>query len=511
MATYNLASYNLAFPDVAIDAILTTAYHLQQAGYIFRGSASDYSGTPTEREWVIAPAGFTGLGLSSAVPQGSFGICLYNGTAWVGKVINVLTLDSAPTRNSQNGVTSGGVAATLDEIAGGIMETFASLLFDDETAAADLSTKLSYAVKFSVSDVYQTVTHLNILAATTSKAGLLSAADKAKLDALWSSGYQFAGIATPSTTPISTTSNIFYIAPEEGTYTSFGNLNVTQGINIIYKSGNAWSVAQVVGIDNVPTAGSNNLAKSGGIEKTIELRKSYLSHINGENKSSLWFTNFNTEHFHLDMDFVILPNENDSYKDIVTIIHSDDVLIDIGYYTSSGNRNWYIGERLQSSVQYYKEYHLNISYNAGLLCVFINDALIKTFSVPSVLGIIFNRIQAEPTGEMLISHLNFYDNQKFYGVDSIIDNFSATLVDNYILKEIEIIRSEQFDQIGSNNVNWIDGTIGDIQSLVFDENSLGVSSYVITYKDYVVTQPTITYNDDYQISNKPEIIITKSN
>ena len=177
-----MATYNLAFPDVAIDAILTTAYHLQQVGYIFRGSASDYSGTPTEREWVIAPAGFSGLGLSSAVPQGSIGVCLYTGTAWVGKVINVLTLDSAPTRNSQNGVTSGGVAATLDEIAGGIMATFASLLFDDETAAADLSTKLSYAVKFSVSDVYQTVTHLNILAATTSKAGLLSAADKVKID-----------------------------------------------------------------------------------------------------------------------------------------------------------------------------------------------------------------------------------------------------------------------------------------------------------------------------------------
>ena len=177
-----MATYDLKYPGAAIDAILDTAYHLQQAGYIFRGSASDYSGTPTEREWVIAPAGFTGLGLSSAVPQGSIGICLYNGTAWVGKVINVLTLDSAPTRNSQNGVTSGGVAATLDEIAGGIMETFASLLFDDETAAADLRSKLSYAVKFSVSDVYQTVTHLNILAATTSKAGLMSAEDKAKVD-----------------------------------------------------------------------------------------------------------------------------------------------------------------------------------------------------------------------------------------------------------------------------------------------------------------------------------------
>ncbi len=177
-----MATYDLAYPGAAIDAILNTAYFLQEAGYIFQGSASEYSGTPSKRVWLIAPAGFTGLGLSSAVPQGSFGICLYNGTAWVGKVINVLTLDSEPTRNSQNGVTSGGVAATLDEIAGGIMETFASLLFDDETASADLRTKLSYAVKFSVSDVYQTVTHLNILAATTSKAGLMSAEDKAKVD-----------------------------------------------------------------------------------------------------------------------------------------------------------------------------------------------------------------------------------------------------------------------------------------------------------------------------------------
>ena len=82
---------------------------------------------------------------------------------------------------------------------------------------------------------------------------------------------------------------------------------------------------------------------------------------------------------------------------------------------------------------------------------------------------------------------------------------------NYILKEIKIMRSEQFDQIGSDKVRWVDGTIGDIKSLVFDENSLGVSSYVITYKDYVITQPTITYNDDYQISNKPQIVITKSN
>ena len=222
------------------------------------------------------------------------------------------------------------------------------------------------------------------------------------------------------------------------------------------------------------------------------------------------FNNFSTEHFHFDMDFVILPNENNTFKDIVTIADSNDVVIPIGYY-ATGNQNWYIGEQLQSSIQYYKRYHLNIRYENNLLKVFINDILMKTFSVSSVLRVIFSRITSEPTGEMLVNYLNFYDNQKFYGIDSITEHYSATLVENYILKEIEIMRSEQFDQIGSDKVQWVDGTIGDIQSLVFDENSLGVSSYVITYKDYVVTQPTITYNDDYQISNKPQIVITKSN
>lgn len=263
-------------------------------------------------------------------------------------------------------------------------------------------------------------------------------------------------------------------------------------------------------IDNEPTVGSGNLVKSGGVEKRIELRKSSLFHINGENKSSLGFSNFNTEHFHFDMDFVILPNENNTYKNIVTIVDSNSVIIDIGYYTASGNENWYIGERLQSSIQYYKKIHLGIQYKDNLLCVSVDNIQIKTFSVSSALVVYFNRIPVEPTGEMLVNYLNFYDNQHFYGIDSITEHYSAILVDTFILSEIEIMRSEQFDQIGTDKVQWIDGTIGDILSLVFDENSLSVSSYAITYKDYVVTQPTITYNDDYQISSKPQLLITKS-
>jgi hypothetical protein len=124
------------------------------------------------------------------------------------------------------------------------------------------------SIKATIGGTEETISTFQILAATASKAGLLSAADKAKLDALWSSGYQFAGIATPSTTPISTTSKIFYIATEAGTY--FNAVTVTKGINILSWNGSTWSAMQVVGIDEAPVKNSSNLAESGGVYKDVE-------------------------------------------------------------------------------------------------------------------------------------------------------------------------------------------------------------------------------------------------
>ena len=331
-----MATYDLAYPGAAIDAILNTAYFLQEAGYIFQGSASEYSGTPSKRVWLIAPAGSTGFGLSSAVPQGSFGICLYNGTSWVGKIINVATIDSAPTQNSGNAVSSGGAYAAINQLSASVTEalenlTFTdttpsafqdeyinmkvstteggveriltyltilaattskagllsaadkvkidsfltnlrSLTFADTTASADQGTKITETLKATIGGVQEVIDSITLLAATSSKAGLLSAADKAKIDALWSSGYQFAGIATPSTTPISTTSKIFYIATEAGTY--FNAVTVTQGINILSWDGTTWSAVQVVGIDNSPVEGSSGLVESGGVATCLE-RKDY--------------------------------------------------------------------------------------------------------------------------------------------------------------------------------------------------------------------------------------------
>ena len=78
-------------------------------------------------------------------------------------------------------------------------------------------------------------------------------------------GYVYAGIATPSTVPVS--GKVFYIAIAAGTYTNFGNQALTQGINILCYNGSVWSHQQLISIDEEPTAGSDNLVKSGGVYK----------------------------------------------------------------------------------------------------------------------------------------------------------------------------------------------------------------------------------------------------
>ena len=81
-------------------------------------------------------------------------------------------------------------------------------------------------------------------------------------------GHVYAGIATPSTVPVS--GKVFYIATAAGTYTNFGNQALTQGINILCYNGSVWSNQQLIGIDDEPTAGSNNLVKSGGVYAKIK-------------------------------------------------------------------------------------------------------------------------------------------------------------------------------------------------------------------------------------------------
>ena len=74
----------------------------------------------------------------------------------------------------------------------------------------------------------------------------------------------FAGIATPETNPGTPDGPVFYLASEGGTYTNFNALELQDGLSILMWNG-SWSSQQIFGIDDEPTAGSDNLVKSGGV------------------------------------------------------------------------------------------------------------------------------------------------------------------------------------------------------------------------------------------------------
>ena len=54
-------------------------------------------------------------------------------------------------------------------------------------------------------------------------------------------GYQFMGVATPSTNPGTPDANVFYLASTTGTYTNFGGLVLDDGEIAILKYNGAWS------------------------------------------------------------------------------------------------------------------------------------------------------------------------------------------------------------------------------------------------------------------------------
>lgn len=86
-------------------------------------------------------------------------------------------------------------------------------------------------------------------------------------------GYVYVGIATEATNPGTPSGKVFYIATDAGTYTNFGSVEITQGINILKYNAGSWSVETVLYIDDIPAQGSAHLITSGAaydIENNVE-------------------------------------------------------------------------------------------------------------------------------------------------------------------------------------------------------------------------------------------------
>lgn len=64
-------------------------------------------------------------------------------------------------------------------------------------------------------------------------------------------GYQFRGIATPTTSPATATTEEYYIASQAGAYSNFG-VNISKyGLYIILWNGSAWELQQVIDIETL--------------------------------------------------------------------------------------------------------------------------------------------------------------------------------------------------------------------------------------------------------------------
>ena len=260
-----MANYDLTYEGSEVQKILDTGDELQTAGYIFRGEAnpSTVPGTPTERvAYIGGPGTYTNFGTTTVVPSGSIGVFKYTGSAWSNEVIACTVPVSTSVEDNDTTVPTGkAVKAAVDAVSGEVSDEATAreeAVAGEKTAREDADTALQNAINSEGTTRSEADTALqNAITAINNNIG---------------NGYVFAGVAIPSTSPV--TGKVFYLAVQAGTYTNFEDseetpLAVTVGINILKNTGTGWVLNQVIAIDSEPTQGSANLVKSGGVLNSI--------------------------------------------------------------------------------------------------------------------------------------------------------------------------------------------------------------------------------------------------
>lgn len=91
-------------------------------------------------------------------------------------------------------------------------------------------------------------------------------------------GYQYAGIATPSTNPGNPDQRVFYFATTAGTYTNFGSLTLPSGLNILIFD-TTWSFQNLFQIDSAAAENSDHLITSGAVYNAI-VNANFLGRVN---------------------------------------------------------------------------------------------------------------------------------------------------------------------------------------------------------------------------------------
>jgi hypothetical protein len=157
--------------------------------------------------------------------------------------------------------------------------------------------------------------------------------------------YQFAGVATPSTNPGTPDQNVAYLASQAGTYTNFNAVVLPAGIHLLLWNG-TWSTKTFFTIDDVPTAGSDNLVKSGGV-------------LYGISESSRIFNNSHYIDLLPELPGYLESNGTYSIREgnghfVICVNPGDTVTVD-----TTGNRCFFLKEYVQPSIGHNRALYLS--------------------------------------------------------------------------------------------------------------------------------------------------------
>lgn len=90
----------------------------------------------------------------------------------------------------------------------------------------------------------------------------------------------YVGIAMPTTNPGAPDGNVFYFATQAGTYTNFGALELSNGLNILHWNGTSWTLTNVMAIVQELGTSENAVMSQKGVMKVYDEVKGYAYYEN---------------------------------------------------------------------------------------------------------------------------------------------------------------------------------------------------------------------------------------
>lgn len=167
--------------------VLLTIINSIAGGYMFGGVAqhSGNVGNPDYNVFYLAGSGsYTGYGSAITIEDGCYGVFRYNGS-WTQEVVDIgVRLSGSVTVGETRGCTGDTINSALQQLFDNITSILDTMAFTYNTPSAQQATKAMLDVQVTVGGNAHVLGTLTLVAATALQAGLMSAEDKQTLDGM---------------------------------------------------------------------------------------------------------------------------------------------------------------------------------------------------------------------------------------------------------------------------------------------------------------------------------------